>query len=232
MKRTSTSSQLSPFLAYLARFDGAISDRLPPLNELSRSLGISIASLREQLEVARVMGLVEVRPKTGLRKLPYRLTPGLSQNLAYALEIDERNFLEFSTLRNHIETSFWFQAVALLQEEDHDHLHRLVKTAKDKLAGNPIQIPHAEHRGLHLGIYRRLANPFVTGILETYWEMYEAEGLDLYADLQYLRNVWDYHELMVESICVGDFQKGYQALIDHIDLISHRSTQVSTGKFE
>jgi DNA-binding FadR family transcriptional regulator len=231
MKRTNL-LHLSPFLEFLAERSKGEDDRLPPLNEISKELGISIASLREQLEVARVMGLVEIKPKTGLRRLPYSFLPGLLNNLAYALRIDVDHFSEYSDLRNHIETSYWYQAVTLLQPEDHDQLRGLVELAKRKLQGNPIQIPHPEHRELHLSIYRRLNNPFVSGILEAYWDMYEAEGLSLYADLDYLKSVWEYHDHMVEEICSGDFQKGYQALIDHMDLIAHRTIPASSGKFE
>jgi DNA-binding FadR family transcriptional regulator len=232
MKRKSNSFPLSPFLEYLAQFERQKSDRLPPLNEISRELGISIASLREQLEVARIMGLVEVKPKIGLRKLSFSFTPGVLINLAYALTIEHQNYDRFSELRNHIETAYWFQAVALLTDEDHDHLRRLVTSAKEKLKGHPIQIPHPEHRELHLSIFRRLENLFVTGILEAYWDMYEAEGMSLYADIEYLNKVWDYHNLMVESICSGDFQKGHQAMIDHMDLISHRPLPARADKFE
>jgi DNA-binding FadR family transcriptional regulator len=232
MKRKSNSFPLSPFLEYLAQFERQKSDRLPPLNEISRELGISIASLREQLEVARMMGLVEVKPKIGLRKLPFTFTPGVYINLAYALTLEHQNYDRFSELRNHIETAYWFQAVALLTDEDHDRLRKLVTSAVEKLKGHPIQIPHPEHRELHLSIFRRLENLFVTGILEAYWDMYEAEGMSLYADIEYLNKVWDYHNRMVESICSGDFQKGHQAMIDHMDLISHRPLPARADKFE
>ncbi|NMD31116.1 MAG: GntR family transcriptional regulator, partial [Chloroflexi bacterium] len=63
MLRDRNPLEQSEFLKYLARHSqSAEDDRLPPLADLSRELGISIASLREQLEVARAMGLVEVRP--------------------------------------------------------------------------------------------------------------------------------------------------------------------------
>jgi len=228
----SFSHRLSPFLEYLAKTNDPDSGRLPPLNEISRLLGISIASLREQLEVARMLGLVEVKPKTGLRKLPYSFTPGTLNNLNFALAIENHHFFEYSDLRNHVETAYWYQAVSLLNPEDHSHLRELIQQAKQRLGGNPIQIPHPEHRELHLSIYRRLNNIFVTGILEAYWEMYEAEGLSLYTDLQYLNSVWNYHEQMVESICSGDFEYGYKAMINHMDLISHRPNVAVAREFE
>ena len=65
-------------------------------------------------------------------------------------------------------------------------------------------------------------NPFVSGILEAYWEAYEAVGLNLYADYSYLEQVWNYHRQMVDSICNGDFDAGYQALVEHKDMLYHR----------
>jgi len=224
--------QISDFMKYLASSSNAESDRLPPLTDLSQELGISVASLREQLEVARTFGLVEVRPKTGIRRLPYTFAPAVVNSLAYAVRTDDRLFRSFSDLRNHIETSYWYQAVALLTSEDHESLRGLVKCAQEKLHGSHVQIPHTEHRELHLLIYRRLNNPFVMGILEAYWEIYEAVGLDIYTDLNYLERVWSYHQRMVDSIIAGNFAAGYQSLVEHTDLIFQRSRTLSNQRFE
>lgn len=234
MAHEKSASDLSEFLKYLASIDAGNGNgnRLPPLTELSQVLGISIASLREQLEVARVLGLVEVRPKTGIRRRPYSFVPTVRQSLAYAITISPEYFKSYSDLRNHIESAYWHQAVSLLTPEDHQFLHDLVIRAQQKLRGRPVQIPHYEHRELHLSIYRRLDNPFVTGILEAYWELYEAVGLDVYTDFSYLEKVWQYHARMVEAICVGDFAGGYQALTEHVDLLYQRSRPVSRQKFE
>ncbi len=71
-------------------------------------------------------------------------------------------------------------------------------------------------------IFRKLENPFVQGILEAYWEAYESIGLNLYAGYEYLENVWEYHQRMVDAVCSGDFEAGYQALVEHKDLLYHR----------
>lgn len=224
--------QISDFMKYLASTETSESDRLPPLTELSQELGISVASLREQLEVARTFGLVEVRPKTGIRRLPYTFAPAVINSLAYGVRTDQGLFRTFSDFRNHIEMAYWYQAVALLTPEDIDRLRELVKSAQEKLHGLRVQIPHLEHRELHLSIYHRLNNPFVMGILEAYWEIYEAVGLDVYTDLNYLERVWSYHQRMVESIAAGNFAAGYQSLVEHTDLIFQRSRTLSSQKFE
>jgi DNA-binding GntR family transcriptional regulator len=72
----------------------------------------------------------------------------------------------------------------------------------------------------------------VYGLLEAYWEAYEAVGLDLYADYNYLRQVWNYHQTMVDAICEGDFQRGYQALVEHRDLLLHRPQSLIMEKKE
>ncbi len=218
-------TELSEFMQYLAR-ENADGDRLPSLADLSEQLGVSIATLREQLEVARALGLVEVRPKKGIRRQPYQFTPAVLKSLSYATAIEPDNFFHaFSDLRNHIEASYWHEAVRSLTPEDHALLRDLIERAMEKLEGQRIQIPHVEHRELHLSIYRRLNNPFVLGILEAYWEAYEAVGLNLYTDISYLKTVWEYHRQMVEAICRGDYDAGYHALIEHTDLIQQRGRQ-------
>ncbi len=220
--------ELSEFMQYLAR-ENVDGDRLPSLAALSEQLGISIATLREQMEVARSLGLVKVQPKKGIHRQPYQFTPAVVKSLAYATAVDpDFYFLTFADLRTHIEASFWYEAVNSLTPEDRTELCLLLDRAMAKLAGDPIQIPHAEHRELHLSIYRRLNNPFVTGILEAYWEAYEAIGLNTYTGLRYLKSVWEYHRQMVDAICTGDHEAGYRALVEHSDLL-YQLTQQEPG---
>jgi DNA-binding FadR family transcriptional regulator len=215
----------SEFFDYLieSALDGENkSDRLPSLNALSKQLGVSVARLREQLEVAKALGFVEVRPRTGIRRLPYDFRPAIWRSLSYAINIDPGLFLSFAMLRRQVELAFWDQAVRALTPEDQQELQNLMEKARQKLNGHPIRIPHAEHRQLHLVIYRRLDNPFVLGIIEAFWDAYEAARFNLYADYDYLQEVWNYHQQMVDAICTGDFEAGYRALVEHTDLLYHR----------
>ncbi|HLB63662.1 MAG TPA: FCD domain-containing protein [Anaerolineales bacterium] len=212
----------SEFLNYLAQAGLPAGERLPPLPEMARKLGVSVGKLREQLEVARALGLVEVRPKTGIRALPFSAFPGLWVSLRYALSSDPAAFEQFEALRHHVEASFFHEAVLLLQPIDLRHLERLVSKAWERLRGEPIQIPHAEHRELHLAIYSRLNNPFVHGILEAYWEAYETAGLNVYSDYAYLHEVWTYHERVVTGIANGNYDNAYSALVEHTGLVRNR----------
>ena len=209
---------ISEFLKYLAAHPEA-ENNLPPLAELSRELGVGVAALREQLEVARALGLVEVKPRTGMRRKPYSFAPAVMQSLDYAIALNKDHFVAFADLRQHIEIAYWREAVRSLTTEDHKTLQNLVAHAWDKLRGNPPEIPHPEHRELHLTIYQRLNNSFVTGILQSYWDAYETVGLNFFTDYNYLTEVWTYHQKMVDAICANDVEGGFKALSEHTDLI-------------
>lgn len=193
--------------------------RIPSLTDLSRDQGISIATLREQLGVARALGFVEVRPKTGIRRLDYTFAPAVFESLSYAIACDRGYFDEYAALRNQLEIAFWHEAVAQLTAEDIAHMRELVDSATSKLRANPIRLPQKEHRELHMTIFCHLDNVFVQGILESYWDAYEEVGLGRYEALDYLEQVWDFHRRIVDAIGGGDFDTGHQLLKEHMALI-------------
>jgi DNA-binding FadR family transcriptional regulator len=218
MLRERISPDISEFLRYLATHE-EVEHGIPTLKNLSTKLGVSLASLREQLEVARALGLVEVKPRMGMRRKPYTFTPAVMKSLDYALALNKDYFLAFADLRRHVELAYWHEAVKSLAETDRVQLKALVARAWEKLRGSPVEIPHPEHRELHLTIYNRLNNPFVSGLLYAYWEAYETVGLNFYTDYNYLTEVWEYHQKMVDAICDNDVEAGYKALSEHSDLL-------------
>ena len=216
-------------LRYITERDIQPGERIPSLGELSKELRVGIGKLREQLEVAREMGIVEVRPKIGVTVKEYSFMPAVRWSLVYALARNHADFEDFSNLRNHVEFAYFFEAVAQLVEEDHAALREIVREAWAKLGADPIRIPHAEHRALHITIFSRLQNPFVTGILESYWEAYEAVGLSVYSDYEYLREVWRYHEGVVNNIIKGDNDEAYRLLVEHSRLLQHHGNLTKTS---
>ena len=70
-------------------------NKLPSLSAMSKELGVSVAYLREQLEVAKAIGLVDVRPRTGIRRLPFSFLPAVRQSASYAIALDSSIFGSF-----------------------------------------------------------------------------------------------------------------------------------------
>ena len=214
----------SEFFLYLLQTAETEDKKLPALKDLSRELGLGISRLREQLEVAKALGLVDVRPRLGIRPLPYSFTPAVDASLCFAIQQNPPYFEDFVDLRRHLEYAYFPQAVDLLKEKDHQVLRQLVDSAWEKLRGSPVRIPHQEHRQLHLTIFNRLNNIFVTGLLEAYWDAYEAVGLNVYADLDYLEQVWTYHEQLAEAAINKEKSRGLEILREHFNLMDQMLT--------
>ncbi len=214
----------SELLEYIVRENFQPGARLPTINELQSEdhLGVGISKVREQLEVARALGLVEVRSKTGMRMKAYSFTPAVRLSLFFALAQDQHHFELFNQVRQHIEVGFWNEACATLTDEDKALMRRCVDHAIAKLKGQPIRIPNEEHRTFHLTVFRRLGNPFVMGILEAYWDAYDAVELNRYADYSYLQQVWDYHTRILNAIEEGKYDSAKNLFVEHIDLIHYQ----------
>jgi DNA-binding FadR family transcriptional regulator len=209
----------SNFLNYLVDKQIHPGKKLPSLNEISDELGISVGKLREQLEVARNLGLVSVRPRVGIHRQQFTVAPALLQNVLFGLATGEASFEQYGRLRRAVETSFWHDAVVLLKQEDKEKLKAIVANAWAKLRGEPVHVPNIEHRQLHLAIFQRLDNPFVQGIISTYWEAYEVSELTRFVTYQYWIEVWVYHEKIVDAICKNEFDLGRALLIEHFLLL-------------
>jgi DNA-binding FadR family transcriptional regulator len=232
MEKSQYSYKLSELLVYLASIPEDENKRIPPLNELSQQLGISVATLREQLEVARMMGILEIKPKAGIRKNQYQLKPALTASLTYGVEVNKRLFWQVADMRKHLESAYFLEAVQNLSTSDKEELVGLVKKAQQKLRSIPSQLPNAEHREFHLTMYRKLNNHLVYEFLETYWDIYHLAGMEIYRDINYVDRVWQYHGRIAEQIKTGNYTQGMQILLEHMDLISARERPTPRLSFE
>ncbi len=219
----------SAILDYIVRHHLLPGDRLPTIPELSLELGMSVSKVREELAIARALGLVQIKPRTGMQVQEFTFAPAATLGVTYALGLSRAHFYHFARLRANLELSFWHEAVSQLTPADINDLRGLVAAARLKLHHVPIEVPFNEHRRLHLTFFKHLDNPFVQGILEAYWTAYEAFGLALYAELSYHHEVWDYHERMVEYVACGDFDAGHQALREHMQLLRYQPDDVGSA---
>ena len=209
----------SELIQYLVDQGFTPGERLPALTELSGELEVSVSKLREQLELARHLGIVSVRPRLGTRREKFDFHPAVLTSLFFGMATGEATFEQFSQLRQTIETNMWDEAVHLLTPEDKAELQKIMSQAWNKLRGHPVHIPNGEHRALHLKIFCRLDNPFVQGLLKAYWDAYDATELTRHADYQYWLDVWNFHQKIVDSIQNEDFANGRRILVEHFELL-------------
>ncbi len=232
MTKIRTIRELPPLLSYLAQLTSDEEQRIPSLSDLSKILGSSVASLREQLEVARFLGIVDVKPKAGIKRLPYRFKPALITSLAYAVESDSIPFQQYADLRRHLESAYFIEAARLLTNTDLDALTEMIGSAQAKIKQIPGKIPLTEHREFHLLFYRKLNNEYLNGIFEAYWDLYRIEGLEIYSDLLYADKVWQYHARIIDQVRLGNFSQGLKLLVEHMDLLDQREKTFPRLSFE
>jgi DNA-binding FadR family transcriptional regulator len=222
MENKFLSEKQTNFIDYLLKFSFENKKNMPSIQQIGNDLGLSNPCVREQIELARNLGLISIQPRRGITILPYKFNPAVSKSLYFAIKSDIGFFNQFSNLRSQLEKAYFYNSIQLLEESDLSDLDEIINTALNKLSGHPIQIPHQEHRSFHLKIYDRLNNVFVKGLLESYWDIYELIGLDLFTDFAYLENVWNYHEKIIKAIKKEKFIEAFRLLDEHMDLIYER----------
>jgi DNA-binding FadR family transcriptional regulator len=197
-------------------------NKLPAMGELAKALRVSRGKLREELIAAQTFGIVEMRPGDGTYVRPFDFYAPIRTMVLYGIAGDKRSFDAYYKLRAQIEICFWDDAVRALTPEDHAHLYRILDGAEAKLHSRPVEIPHEEHRELHLSMFSRLDNPFVQGLIAAYWDAYEAVGLHRYYDLSYFTRMWDWHREMVDAVVAGEYRQSREILTRHFTLLEDR----------
>jgi len=117
---------VSDILDYIVRHQLQPGDRLPTIPELSQELEVSVSKVREELAVARSLGLVQIKPRTGTQIQPYDFGPAASLSVIYALGLNQKHFYDFARLRTSVELGFWYDAVSRLAACEITELRGLV----------------------------------------------------------------------------------------------------------
>jgi len=196
--------------------------KLPRMEELADQLGVSRGKLREELIAAQAYGIVEMRPGDGTYVRSFDFYTPARTMVLYGVQRDHRSFDRFYQIRIQLEIGFWEQAVSALTAEDLDALERIVQQAQEKLEGDLIEIPHAEHREFHERLFGKIDNPYVQGLLSAYWDAYEAVGLNRYFEFDYYQHMWSSHQEMVGTIREGQYSQSRDILVDHFTLLHDR----------
>ncbi|MBN1247691.1 MAG: FadR family transcriptional regulator [Anaerolineae bacterium] len=196
--------------------------KLPSLGDLAKEMGVSRGKLREELIAAQAYGVVEMRPGDGTYVNAFDFYAAVRPAVVYSIACDRSNFDHFRKLRAHLEVAFWDEATRALDQDDLTELEAIVARAGRKLASKPIQIPHDEHRELHMRIFSKLGNPFVQGLLKAYWDAYEAVELHLFFELSYYTEMWNSHRAMVEALRANQGARGRDVLAQHFTILENR----------
>lgn len=218
-------------LSYLAS-NAKEGKSIPSIAQLSENLGLSTAAVREQLEVARQLEFVEVKTKTGIQTASFSAAPAICLAYRYGLERQPELIWDLLSVRQHLELSFWQEAVVNLTKKDVDYLAEIIDIAFRKINSRPVIIPIEEHKEFHLAIYRPFGNSFLQSILDAYWNISLETGIHNLTDKAYLLSVWTYHQKMQQAISMKEYDLGYQALMTHFELVRTQRKAELKQRFE
>jgi DNA-binding FadR family transcriptional regulator len=224
MQHESYSSEVLQYIVHehLQTEPGEELNKLPAMGDLAKALRVSRGKLREELIAAQAFGIVEMRPGDGTYVRPFDFYAPIRTLVLYGIAGDKRSFDKYYRLRAQVEICFWNEAVRALTEADIARLYQILEQAEARLSSPPVEIPHEEHRALHLAFFARLDNPFVFGLIAAYWDAYEAVGLHRYYDLSYFTRMWDWHREIVDAIAAGEYDQSREILIKHFTLLEDR----------
>jgi len=218
-------------LSYLAS-NAKEGKSIPSIAQLSEDLGLSTSAVREQLEVARQLELVEIKTKTGIQTSSFSAAPAICLAYHYGLEMQPDLIWDLLSVRQHLELAYWQEAVVNLSKKDVEYLAEIIDAAFSKINGDPVTIPVEEHKEFHLSIYRPLNNSFLLGILESYWNISQESGIHNLIDKNYLQNVWTYHRKIQQAIATKEYDLGFQALKTHFELVRTQRKAELKQRFE
>lgn len=218
-------------LSYLAN-SAKEGKSIPSIAQLSNDLGLSTSSLREQLEVARQLEFVEVKTRTGIQTSTFSAAPAICLAYRYGLEVEPDLIWDILSVRQHLELSYWQEAVVHLTKKDVGYLNEIIESAFRKINNQPVVIPIEEHKEFHLSIYRSLNNSFLNSLLEAYWQIYQETDVRVYSDKTYLESIWAYHRKVQQAIASKEYDLGYQALMTHFEIVRTQRKAELKQRFE
>ena len=127
---------------------------------------------------------------------------------------------------NHFEKAPWYEAVENFNHEYPKILNRLVSIARKNLKERTYRFPRFERKKNHLHLHSRRNIPIVLELWEPYGAAYKANAFGLYPEGQYMGPVLNYHKSLVSATNGGNYDNGYEYLIEQKELLYHRLDSV------
>ena len=133
---TAVDEVLDWLLDFIHRENLSVGSLLPPEAEISKQTGISRNSVREATSYLRALGIVESRPRVGMRLVRDPALIGL-QRLLTCKKIPDRFFREVSVFRDALEFGIAGEVCANITDEEIDQLEEILR----RIESNPEDLP-------------------------------------------------------------------------------------------
>ena len=196
-------------------------DKIPSERELSAEMGISRQSIREALNRAEVMGLIEVRQGEGSFILS-SIKGALKPPLTVIIEKEAERIFDFLEIRKLVEG--WCAERAALEATAEELKDMKKILGKMKMVASKDKQWEKLDLELHLSIAKATHNIIAVHIMDALKanfnlffkftkSMPSSERLDV---------LWQHHHDIVDAIVCKDSNSAKQKVIDHLNFIEEK----------
>lgn len=144
-------------------------DPLPSEGELAEYFGVSKSTVREAVRRLEALGHVNVVHGVGLKVGSFSIK-AVVDSLPFEFLDATRTLRDILDVRTVIEENFLAQAAAAMDEDQLDHLERIV--TKMEIGSPEGDLDPDIDAEFHDALYRPLDNRFVTDLITTFWQLF------------------------------------------------------------
>lgn len=216
---TPSKNLVSDLMDFVRRGGYGPGDRLPPIRQLSATLGFGRNAIRDGLLEAQTLGFVKIEPRLGVfvQELdPVSRADGLAPALERVLAQPGQNLFHLVDARLLVEVELAGEAARTRRPEDllplRQALEAVLASHSDRLAF--IKTDEA----FHLMIARIAGNRVLLAFLQTLWRMLWPAKLNLMLSAAHRGCTDREHQELFQSIVAGDADQARAAMRAHIGL--------------
>jgi GntR family transcriptional repressor for pyruvate dehydrogenase complex len=214
---TPSSDLVSDLMDFMRRKGYGPGDRLPPIRELSATLGFGRNAIRDGLLEAQTRGFVKIEPRLGVFVQavdPASRTDGLAPALEKVLTQEEQNLFHLVDARLLVEVELAGEAARTRRPEDllplRQALQAVLESRGDRLAF--IKTDEA----FHLAIARIPGNRVLLAFLQSVWRMLQPAKQNLLLSAENRGRTDREHQELFQSIVAGDAERARAVMHSHI----------------
>jgi len=175
------------------------------LDELARSLGMSISPIREAVRRLEALGLAKHVPHQGAR----------------VLDFDIEELRDLFAVRLALESLAMRRAAERFTEEDSDRARDCLDRFDETRGAGEVRETMRAHTDFHFTLYEAAQTPWLVGLIRPAWDRSERFRPALLASAgepQDMHRAFD--ERLVEACEAHDPQAAADALYEHLELAS------------
>lgn len=186
-------------------------DKLPSETELSNTLHISRASIREGMKSLESMGIIRTLHGKGryIRDFNY---DQMIESMTYNLQVHFKDFMEVVQVRSVLESYFLLEAYKQMTEEDFSELDGLVdQMEEDTRKGVSYSELAQTHSAFHKSLYRHINNKLLDSLISMFATFQRIYSSRWHVNEKFIKD----HRDLVDALRKGDEERIRENLRTH-----------------